>query len=82
LKRLIESKPEFGIYHLPNEEETSWYEFAREIFAIMSADIKINPCTSAEFPRPARRPNYSILINNKLPKMRSWRGALREYLGK
>lgn len=82
IKNLIESKADYGSYHLPNEGETTWYDFAKEIFNIADINMKVVPCTSAEFPRPAVRPKYSSLINTKLPKMRSWQEALKEYLDK
>lgn len=86
-KELIEKNPSFGIYHVTNEPATNWYEFARAILAVY-AEIRggedkseiICPCTSLEFPRPARRPQYAILLNTKLPRMRSWQEALKEYL--
>ena len=79
-KEIIENKEEFGIYHTTNEEETTWYEFAKEIFKQAGVEIKVNSCTSEEFPTKAKRPHYSGLINTKLPNMRSWREALGDYL--
>ncbi|MBU4077246.1 MAG: dTDP-4-dehydrorhamnose reductase [Euryarchaeota archaeon] len=65
-----------GVYHITNEGVCSWYEFA-------SAIIKnAVPCTSDEFPRKARRPKYSVLVNTKTTPMRHWRDALVEYLNK
>jgi len=95
-RELIEEKYDFGTYHITNEPEATWYEFAREIAADLESEItkntvdpsehrlqklaKIVPCTSEEFIRPAKRPKYSILLNTKLPPMRNWNEALREYL--
>jgi len=63
-----------GVYHITNEGVCSWYEFA-------SAIIKNTvPCTSDEFPRKAKRPKYSVLVNTKTTPMRHWRDALVEYL--
>ncbi len=63
-----------GVYHITNEGVCSWYEFA-------SAIIKNTvPCTSDEFPRKAKRPKYSVLVNTKTTPMRHWRYALDEYL--
>ncbi len=65
-----------GIYHITNEGVCSWYEFA-------SAIIKnAVPCTSDEFPRKAKRPRYSVLVNTKTTPMRHWKDALHEYLNK
>lgn len=77
----IENQPEFGIYHTPNDGlPGSWYDFAKEILKIKNIEKEIYPCTSEEFPRPAKRPHYSILVNSKLEPLRDWRDALRDYL--
>ncbi len=73
----------FGIYHVTDETKEggiSWSEFAQKIFELEKMEVKVIPCTSQEFPRPAQRPGYSVLINTKLPKVRDWQEALREYL--
>ncbi len=69
-----------GIYHMTNSGSCTWYEFAKEIFAQAGNDIPVNPVTADAFPRPAHRPAYSVLLNTKLPPMRSWQDALRAYL--
>jgi len=85
-REIIEKQLPCGIYHLTNEGVTTWYDFAKQVFADLSGLSgfkripKIIPCTSQEFPRPAKRPQYSILLNTKLTPSRSWQEALREYL--
>lgn len=81
-KEIIENPEDFGIYHVTNEDETTWYEFACEIFKQAKKKVKVTPCTSEEYPTKAKRPHYSSLINTKLPKIRSWREALKDYLQK
>lgn len=88
-RELLGKKYRFGIYHITNERATSWYEFARAILRTYAyvrrkedKSEMICPCTSEEFPRPAKRPQYSILLNTKLSSMRSWQEALEEYLSK
>ena len=84
LKRLLEIKPEFGIYHVVNEGYCSWYDFTKEIFNIMGWDVEVTPIRSSESGRLARRPIFSALKNEKLEdiglKMRDWGVALRDYL--
>jgi dTDP-4-dehydrorhamnose reductase len=80
IKKLIEEKYEFGIYHLINEDKTSPLEFAQEIFKIKKIDIKINPISYQDYPSPVNRPINAILNNNKFPKLRSWKQALEDYL--
>lgn len=93
-KYLIEKKSAYGIYHFSSEtakKGISWYDFAKEIFRIESAlggkkiKVKVKPVSTKEFYKGnknylAKRPEYSMLINTKLPKARDWKEALREYL--
>lgn len=79
-RELIEGGHDFGIYHITNEPATTWYEFAKEIIDSSGMEVSVAPCSSQEFPRPAKRPEYSILLNTKLPPMRSWQEALADYL--
>jgi dTDP-4-dehydrorhamnose reductase len=72
VKEIIQLDP--GIYHITNEGTCSWYEFA---CAIIDNAI---PCTSEEFPRKAKRPKYSVLVNTKTRPMRHWEEALTKYL--
>ncbi len=77
---LIEERYGYGIYHLINEGACTWYEAACELFKMLEKDIKIKPVSPEHFPRPAKRPLYSILLNTKFKKLRNWREALKEYL--
>ena len=71
------SKP-YGTYHICGGGQTSWYGFAKEIFKNMNLDVNLIPCSSSEFPRPAKRPAYSAMDNQKL--CRNWESALRDYI--
>ncbi len=93
-KEIIESamtpsRLPYGIYHVTNSDACTWYEFAKEIFKIKNIDVEVEPISSEKFSclafregraRPAKRPKFSVLLNTKLPKMRSWKEALEEYL--
>ncbi len=70
----------YGIYHLTNEGCASWCEWAREILEIARIPARINAVKSDSFPRKAARPKNSSLNNNKFPKLRNWREALKEYI--
>jgi dTDP-4-dehydrorhamnose reductase len=75
----------YGIYHATNSGICSWYEFAVEIFKQAELDVKVNPLTSDQFPRPAARPNYSVLSKKMIEKqglkpLRDWKEALAAYL--
>ena len=69
-----------GVYHATNAGRTSWYDFAKRIYALAGADPGlVEPVTTAVFPRPATRPAYSVLGHDAwrpLPPMRDWSSAL------
>jgi dTDP-4-dehydrorhamnose reductase len=70
------------VLHATNAGAVSWFGFAQAIFAEIGADpARVQPCTSAEFARPAPRPAYSVLspdawIEAGLTPLRGWREAL------
>jgi len=70
-----------GIYHLVNEEKTSWYHFAKKIFdATNSNNVNLARISSTDLDRAAARPHNSCLGNYKLPKLRTHTQALEDYL--
>jgi dTDP-4-dehydrorhamnose reductase len=80
-----------GIYHFTNSGVASWYDFATAIFEEAQAlnlpltIERILPVTSAHYPTPARRPNYSVLSCQEILPFLSqppshWRAALRQML--
>lgn len=60
----------------------TWYDLALEIARLTRSAARVIPCTSAEFPRPARRPAHAWLRNTSVPEsaVRPWRRALAEHL--
>ena len=86
-KQLVElglSTSPAGIFHGTNSGQASWYEFAQEIFNLAGADVgRVNPVSSSEYPRPAKRPSYSVLSHDawastSVKPLSDWRIALAE----
>ena len=71
----------FGIHHLAASGACSWFEFAREIFALAGREVELTPCTTEEFPRPAPRPAWSVLGSERGHRLPHWRDGLQAYLG-
>ncbi len=78
--RLISSKAVYGIYHLVNEGAVTWYDGALELFQLLKQKVTVRPIRGEDLTRPARRPKFSVLQNNKVKKLRPYQEALREYL--
>jgi dTDP-4-dehydrorhamnose reductase len=81
---LIENK-NYGLFHCTCKGECTWYEFTKEIFKIKGINTEVIPCTTEEYPGPAKRPKYSVLRNYMLELTTGdntghWKDALREYL--
>ena len=74
-----------GLVHITNTGICSWFEFAKEILHQAGRNsISVRPVTTAEFPRPARRPAYSVLSPASLTRcgitVRHWKEAVPIYL--
>jgi dTDP-4-dehydrorhamnose reductase len=86
LRRMVGSG-NYGTYHVASTGETSWFDLARAVLSEAGHDpAAVEPITSAELQRPARRPAYSVLdtrayeltFGHGLP---NWREGLRAHLG-
>ena len=75
-----------GTYHVTNGGDCTWYDLAvKAVEWAKIPGISITPVTSSEYPRPAPRPSYSILLDTRLereglPRLRHWQDAAREYV--
>ena len=72
----------YGLHHMAAGGQCSWYDFARAIFEDAGVECRVMSTTTAEFPRPAPRPAYSVL-DTEWPDpicLPDWRDGLREYL--
>lgn len=58
-----------GTFHITDGGECTWFGFAQAIAEAIDAKCTINPCTSAEFPRPAPRPAYSVLDTSRADEL-------------
>lgn len=77
------SGPKRRILHCTNAGATTWFEFARAVFAELGLDPeRIDPCTTEEYPMATPRPAYSVLSGDAweeagLTPLRPWREALQ-----
>lgn len=87
-------RPDFawGTFHYSDTPATTWYGFAREIFAQAAQQSRalalreLHPISTAEYPTPARRPANSVLDCRRIAEQhgvqaRSWSQGLGQLLG-
>jgi dTDP-4-dehydrorhamnose reductase len=83
LMALVAGERPLGIVHLAAAGSCSWFELANEIVGLAGLDCEIRPCSTAEMPRPARRPAYSVLGTERssdAPVLEHWREGLEQYM--
>ncbi len=85
---VVERRP--GLFHVTNQGEVSWFEFAREVLALSGADPgRVKPISTADLdpPRPAPRPANSVLDNaawrlSGLPLLADFRDPLERLVAR
>jgi dTDP-4-dehydrorhamnose reductase len=75
-----------GLYHMTCADSTTWFGFAKAIFASAEQRLQVKPpeltpLATKYYPTPARRPHNSILSNQKLydrfgVRLATWQAAL------
>lgn len=83
--RALMDREATGLFHLVNEGECSWFEFAQETFDITGIAVNLEPSQTVTAKGKARRPPYSAMTSERLEDlgiapMRPWREALAHYL--
>lgn len=85
IRFLLETEA-YGTYHVTNGGQTTWYDFAAEIFRLSALEVELEPINTSEYGARAPRPAYSVLDTSKYhdlpnrPAMPPWQFALAEYL--
>lgn len=86
-KKILEIIPRrsYGLYHITNSGECSWYRFTKKIFELLKMKVDLSPTTGDQFKSKAKRPKYSVLSHGHLKRLglddlRFWEGALKDYL--
>lgn len=87
----IAARPDFrGLHHFTDAGVASWYDFAVAIaeegvrLGLLQSTVAVTPIATEEYPRPARRPSYSVLDTRSLLSLgftpHHWRERLRSVL--
>lgn len=84
--RLVAGSAPYGTYHGTSTGQVSWFGFTRAIFEELGLDPeRVQPTTTAAFPRPAPRPAWSVLAHDTLlacdtEPIGPWRDSLTRHL--
>ncbi len=82
---LLTAQAPFGLYHVTNAGQTTWYELAQRIFALAGLSPELAPISTAAFGARAQRPPYSVLSSERYTQatgsaLPPWEDALERYL--
>jgi len=79
IARLL-GRDDYGTFHMAGAGRTTWYGLTRALYAALDVDCRVAPCTTEEFPRPAKRPRYSALatIHEDL-RLPPWEDGVRDF---
>lgn len=92
LKIINKGDVPYGTYHCTDLGEITWWDFTNEIkkqsleFGLVTnKDCLVNPCSTDEYPTPAKRPAYSVLSKDKIQKtlgikLPEWKESLKTFL--
>jgi dTDP-4-dehydrorhamnose reductase len=69
-----------GIFHATGDGDCTWFDLASAAVRAAGLDCAVEPCTTAEFPRPAPRPAYSVLRSERGVRLPAWRDGLAGHL--
>ncbi|MEM9296280.1 MAG: sugar nucleotide-binding protein [Planctomycetota bacterium] len=73
-----------GHAHLSDNGQCTWRDLAQAVADELGHACTVNPCTTADFTRPAKRPAYSVLdlseSKSRIGPIADWRDALSEVL--
>ncbi len=84
--RILLEKNVMGTVHFANSGAVGWFDLAAETLQRAGfRDVSIEACLASEFPRPARRPGYSVLDTSRYEALtgtcpRPYTLALDDYL--
>jgi dTDP-4-dehydrorhamnose reductase len=74
-----------GIFHYSNEGVCSWYDFACAIMKLSGLNCKVYPIETANYPTPAKRPEFGVLNKSKIKSVYGidighWRSSLERMI--
>jgi dTDP-4-dehydrorhamnose reductase len=85
IQELVQTK-QYAIYHVTNSGACTWYELAQKILPLTGDNrVHLEPISSSEIARPARRPCNSVMANDHLRAiglelLPQWPDALEEFI--
>jgi len=79
VRRIIETNPPFGLYHIVNEGKASLFDLMQEIVRNLGLAVSVERCSYKDFPFIGVKNTCTPLKSQKLKPLRPWQEAVKEY---
>lgn len=79
IAKILAASPASGLYHLANEGKASLFELMQEVVNNLGLDVQVEPASYKDFPYVGRKNTCTPLRSEKVPSLRPWREAVKDY---
>ncbi len=87
----VKNKIPYGIYNATDDGYTTWFDFTKKIYELAGLDTKVNPTSTEEYMKNAKKPVAKRPLNSKMSKDKlknaginvpTWEESLKKYMKK
>lgn len=82
VRRIIDDRYPFGLYHVANKGKASLYDLMKEIFVELNIDVKVKKASYKDFPFLGIKNTYTPIKSERISSLRPWQEAVKEYCAK
>ncbi len=79
VKRVIEGKRPYGLYHVANEGQASLYELMKEVVKKLKLDVSVEKAAYKDFPYKGVKNTRTPISSVKIAPLRPWKEAVGDY---
>jgi len=79
VRQILEKRLPFGLYHVANDGKASLYELMQAVVENLSLGVTVQPGSYRDFPHEGRKNLYTPLRSEKIPPLRPWTEAVKEF---
>ncbi|HHT9159541.1 MAG TPA: SDR family oxidoreductase [Candidatus Brocadiaceae bacterium] len=82
VRRLIDNRYPFGLYHVANEGKASLYDLMKDIAEKLNIDVKVKKASYKDFPFLGIKNTDTPIKSERISSLRPWQEAVKEYCAK
>lgn len=79
VKRILEARYKFGLYHIANKGKASLYDLIKEIIKNLGLEVKVEKASYKDFPFIGIKNTNTAIRSEEIDSLRPWKEAVKEY---